>query len=120
VRRKSHKEAHLLPCGDLFVGPNAGGVKAVARSFVGNKSRFADDQRSRYARTRGIVLDDEICGRVFAVRPESGQGCHNYSVLEGDGADLNGLKKLGCGHCNASVGLFPHKALFYEAVARDR
>ena len=105
VRREPHKEAHLLPCGDLFVEPDPGGVRAVARSFVGDKSRFADDEGSRYVGTRGIVLDDEVCGRVFAVPPESGQGCHNYSVLEGDGAELNGLKKLGCGHCDARVAI---------------
>ena len=104
-RRESHEEAYLLPRGDLFVGPDAGGVKAVSRSFVGDKCRFADDQRSRYARTRGIVLDDEVRGRVLAVSPESSQGCHNHSVLEGDSADLNGLEKLGCGHCKISACL---------------
>jgi hypothetical protein len=49
------------------------------------------------------VLDGEISGRVLAVSPISGEGCHNHSVLESDCADLDGLKKLGCGHCNASA-----------------
>ena len=68
-----------------------------------DKSRLADDQCAWYATTRGIVLDDKIGRRVPAIPPESGQGCHNHSVLESDRADLDGLKKLGCSHCKASV-----------------
>jgi hypothetical protein len=49
------------------------------------------------------VLDEEISGRVPAVSPVSREGCHDHSVLESDPADLNGLEKLGCGHCNARV-----------------
>jgi hypothetical protein len=70
---------------------------------VRDKSRLADDQCAWYATTRGIVLDDEIGRRVPAIPPESGQGCHNHSVLESDRADLDGLKKLGCSHCKMRV-----------------
>jgi hypothetical protein len=52
-------------------------------------------------------------------------------VLESDRADLDGLKKLGCGHCKASVCfrgllgtswglLFSHGVHFYTAVHRGR
>jgi hypothetical protein len=68
------------------------------------------------------VLDGEISGRVLAVSPISGEGCHNHSVLESDCADLDGLKKLGCGHCNASVcfrdllgGVVPVKSSIVES-----
>lgn len=65
------------------------------------------------------MLYNEIGGRVLAVRPESGQGCHYHSVLEGDGADLDGLKELGCGHCEASEGCYSRiESLFYTAVHR--
>ena len=101
VRREPHKEAHLLPCGDLFVGPDPGRVKAVARSFVGDKSRFADDEGSRYARTRGIVLDGKIGVGVLVVPPVSCHGRHNHAVLRGDGADLDGLEELS--HRKASL-----------------
>ena len=70
---------------------------------MGNKGRLTDDQRARYARTRSVVLDGEISVRMLVVSPESGKGCHNHSVLEGHGANLDWLEKLGCGHCNASV-----------------
>ena len=70
---------------------------------MGNISCLADKQRARCAPTRAIVLDAEIRGRVLAVSPVSGQGCHNHSVLESDRADLDGLEKLGCSHCNANV-----------------
>jgi len=66
-------------------------------------TRLADEQRARYARTCGIVLDHEICGRVLGVSPVSGQGCHDHSVLEGDSADVNRLEELGSGHCKADV-----------------
>ena len=49
------------------------------------------------------MFDGKISGRVFAVSPISGQRCHDHSVLESDCADLDGLEKLRCGHCNASV-----------------
>lgn len=77
-------------------------MKVDARSFVGDNSTFADDEGSRYARTCGIVLDGETGVNVFAVTPESRQGRHNHSVLESDGANLDGLEKLECGHCKAS------------------
>ena len=73
-------------------------MEVEARSNVGDN---IDDEGSRYACTCGIVLDGETSVSVLAVTPESGQGCYNHSVLEGDGADLDGLEKLGCGHCKA-------------------
>ena len=79
-------------------------MNASARSFVGDKSRLADEECARYAGTRGIVFDGKISVCVLVVRAQSGQGCHNHSVLDGDGADLDGLKKLGSGHCKVSVG----------------
>jgi hypothetical protein len=87
----------------MLVRPDAGDIERVARSFMRDISRLADDQRARYARTCGIVLDHEICGCVLAVSPVSGHGCHNHSVLEGDRADLNRLKELGSGHCKVYV-----------------
>jgi hypothetical protein len=66
-------------------------------------SRLADDQRARYARTCGIVLDHEICRCVLGVSPVSGHGCHNHSVLEGHRADLSWLKELGSSHCKVNV-----------------
>ena len=68
-----------------------------------DKSRLADDQRAGYARTCGVVLDHGICGCVLRVSPVSGQGRHNYSVLEGYAAELNGLKELGSGHWDGCV-----------------
>ena len=68
-----------------------------------NKSRLADDQRARYACTCSIVLDHEICGCVLGIPPVSGQGCHNYSVLERYRAELDRLKELGSGHCKRGV-----------------
>ena len=116
VRAARRGILYLLPRGDLLVGPDAGGVKAVAGSFVGDKSRLADDQRSRYICTHGVVLDDEICGCVLAVPPKSGQGRHNHSMLEGGRADLNGLKKFGCGHCKASGCLEDYWAVMYSRI----
>ena len=49
------------------------------------------------------MLDYGICGCVLGVSPVSGQGCHNYSVLEGYPANLDGLKELGSGHCKGCV-----------------
>ena len=66
-------------------------------------SRLADEQRARYARTCGIVLDDEICGCVPGVSSVSGYGCHNHSVLEGDWANLNRLEEFGSGHCKVCM-----------------
>jgi hypothetical protein len=63
-----------------------------------DKSRLADDEGARYARTCGIMLHHGICGCVLGVSAVSGQGRHNYSVLESYGADLDGLKELGSGH----------------------
>ena len=74
-------------------------MNASARSFVCDEGRLADDQCARYARARGIVLDGKIGVRVLVVCPDSGQRCHDHSVLEGDRADLDGLEKLRCGHC---------------------
>jgi hypothetical protein len=68
-----------------------------------DKSRLADDQRARYARTCGIVFDHGICGCVLGVSPVSSQGCHNYSVLEGYRPELDGLKELGSGHSKGCV-----------------
>ena len=70
---------------------------------MGNKGRLTDDQRARYARTRGVVLDGEISVRMLVVPPESRERCHNHSVLEGYGANLDWLEKLGCSHYKASV-----------------
>ena len=94
-RQESQEDAYLRPCGDLLVGPDSGDVKALARSFVRDKGPLINDDGSRCARTRSIVLDGEISVRMLAVPPESGYGCHNHSVLEGDGSNLDGLKKLG-------------------------
>ena len=94
------KKAYLLPRGNLLIRPDAGDIESVTRSFMRDISRLADDQRARYARTCGIVLDHEICGCVLGVSPVSGHGCHNHSVLERGRADLNWLKELGSGHCN--------------------
>ena len=102
-RKRRKNEAYLLPRGDLLVGPDAGDVHVSACGFVCDKSRLADDQCARNARARGIVFDGKISVRVLVVCPDSGQRCHDHSVLEGDRADLYGLEKLGCGHCNASV-----------------
>ena len=60
-----------------------------------DKSPLSNDEGPRCARTRSIVLDGEISMRMLPVPPESGYGCHDHSVLEGDGSDLDGLKKLG-------------------------
>jgi hypothetical protein len=68
-----------------------------------DESRLADDQRARYTRTCGIVLDHEICGCVLSVSPVSGQRRHNHSVLEGYRAELDGLEELGSGHCRGCV-----------------
>ena len=81
---------------------------------MGDKSRLADDEGARYARTRDIMFDGEISVRVLAVPPESGQGSHNRSVLEGDGANLDGLKKLRCSHC--SVGQVCALEVFWELL----
>ena len=59
------------------------------------------NQGAGYARTCGIVLGYEICGYVLGVSTVSCHGCHHHSMLEGYGADLNGLKELGSGHCKA-------------------
>jgi hypothetical protein len=92
---ESHEEkTYLPPCGDLLVGPDARDIEIVARSFMGDISRLADDQRARYACTCGIVLDLKISGRVLGVCPISGQGCHHDSVPWGYRADLDGPKEL--------------------------
>ena len=79
-------------------------MSVFARSLVRDKGALGDHQRARYAATRCIVLNAEISGRVLAVPPVSGHRCHNHSVLESDCAELDGLEKLGCGHCSeASV-----------------
>ena len=78
-------------------------MNVFARGFVRDKSRLADDESARYARTRGIVLDGKVGVRVPVVPPVSGHRRHNHSVLRGDGADLDGLEELGCGHCKAGV-----------------
>ena len=53
-------------------------------------------------RIPGIVLDGETSESVLVVTPKLGQECHNITtVLEGDGAELDGLEKLRCGHCQA-------------------
>ncbi len=97
---ESHKEkTYLPPCGDLLVGPDSRDIESVARSFMGDISRLADDQRARYACTCSIVLDQEISGSVLGVSPISGQGCHHDSVLWVYRADPDGLKELGSGHC---------------------
>ena len=74
-------------------------MKVEPRSFVGDNGRLANDEGTRYARTGGIMFDGKISVRVFAIPPESGQWCHDHSVLEGDRADLDGLEKFGSGHC---------------------
>ena len=95
-RQEPQEDAYLRQCGDLLVGPDSGDVKALARSFARDKGTLINDEGSRCARTRSIALDGEISmRRMLAVPPESGYGCHNHSVLEGDGSDLDGLKKLG-------------------------
>ena len=65
-------------------------MKAVAGSFVGDKSSLADDQRSKYICKRGVVLDNEICGCVLAVPPASDQGRNDHTVLEGGRAERMG------------------------------
>ena len=78
-------------------------MNVSARGFVRDKSRLADDESARYSRTRGIVFDGKIGMDVLVVCTQSGQRCHNHSVLRGNGADLDGLKELRCGHCKAGV-----------------
>ena len=90
--RVVNKKSNLLPRGNLLIRPDAGDIESVTRCFMCDKSGLADDQRARYARTCGIVLDHEICGCVLGISPVSGQGCHNYPVLEGYRADLDRLK----------------------------
>jgi hypothetical protein len=100
----NHKEkTYLLPCGDLFIGPDARYIERVATNFMGDISRLADNQRARYACTCGIVLDLEVTRCVLAVPPVSGQGCHHDPVLWGYSADLDGLKELGSRHCKRCV-----------------
>ena len=118
------KQTNLLPRGSLFVRPDAGDVERVTRSFVRDISRLADEQRARYARTCGIVLDHEICGCVLGVSSVSCQGCHNYSVLQGYRAELDGLEEFGGGHCKGGVlerfagCRFPHiQSSFIEQFA---
>ena len=113
-----------LPRRDLFVGPDTGGVESIARGFVRDKGRLADDQRARYARTRGIMLDGKFGVRVLVVCPVSGQGCHDYSVLEGDIAEVDGLEEFMGSHCEASLfccwlgSLLPKGVRFYTPAHR--
>ena len=69
-----------------------------SRGFVRYKGGLADDQCARYTRTRGIVLDGEIRVRMLVVSPKPGYGRHDHSVLEGDIAELYGLKEFRSGH----------------------
>jgi len=97
------QDTYPLPCRDLFVGPDAGGVERDARSFVGDEGRLTDDQGAWYARTCNIVLDSKIGVGVIAVCAVAGEGCHDYSVLEGEVAELDGLEEFGSGHCSARL-----------------
>ena len=122
-RRGTEYGTYPLPRCNLFVGPDAGGVETVARGFMRDKGRLADDQRARYARTRGIMLDGKIGVRVLVVSPESGQGCHDYSVLEGDIAEVDGLEEFRCSHCESSLfscwgSLLQKGVPFYTAAHR--
>ena len=88
------QETHPLPCCDLFVGPDTGGVETVARSFVGDEGCLTDDQGPWYARTRRIILDSKIGVRVLVVCAVACDGCHDDSVLEGGVADLDRLEEF--------------------------
>ena len=88
------QETYPLPCCDLFVGPDTGGVETVARSFVGDEGCLTDDQGARYARTCRIVLNRKIGVGMFVICAESGEGCHDDSVLEGDVAELDRLEEF--------------------------
>ena len=92
------QEAYLFPPCDLFVRPDSGGVETVARSFVGDEGRLADDEGSWYACTCSIMLDSKIGVSVLVVCPVAGEGCHYDSVLEGGVADLNRLEEFRSGH----------------------
>ena len=88
------QETHPLPCYDLLVRPNAGGVERVARSFVGDEGRLTDDQGARYARTRRIILDSKIGVCVLVICAVACDGCHDDSVLEGAVAELDRLEEF--------------------------
>jgi len=97
------QEAYPLPCRDLFVRPDARNVERDARSLVGDEGRLADDQGAWYARTCSIMLNCKIGVCVIVVCAEAGEGCHDYSVLEGEVAELDGLEEFGSGHCSARL-----------------
>ena len=119
------QEAYPFPRCDLFVRPDAGGVEAVPRSFVGDESRLTDDQGARYARTCRIMLDSKIGVGVLVVCPVAGEGCHDHPVLRGDVADLDGLEEFRSGHCKAMLllsecwlgSLLPQSVPFYMAAS---
>ena len=89
-----NQETYPLPCCDLFIRPDAGGVERAARSFVGDEGRLADDQGACYARTCRIMLDSKIGVCVLLVRAVAGEGCHDHSVLKGDVAELDRLEEF--------------------------
>ena len=99
------QEAYPLPCCDLLVRPDAGGVESVPRSFVGDEGCLTDDQSAWYARTRRIMLDSKVGVGVLVVRSVAGEGCHDHPVLGGDVAELDRLEEFGSGHCKAMLVL---------------
>jgi len=92
--RETNQETYPLPRCDLFVRPDTRGVEIGSGGFARYKGSFADDECARYTRTRGIMLDCEICVSMLVVSPEAGHWCHDHSVLEGDIAELDGLKEF--------------------------
>ena len=103
VEAKMSQEAYPLPCCDLLVRPDAGGVETFPRSFVGDEGRLTDDQSAWYARTCRIMLYSEIGVGVLVVCPVAGDGCHDHPVLEGGVAELDRLEEFRSGHFKAML-----------------
>jgi hypothetical protein len=49
------------------------------------------------------MLDSKIGVGVIAVCPEAGEGCHDYSVPEGEVGEPDGLEEFGSGHFPAML-----------------
>lgn len=85
------ERTHLLPCGDLGVGPDPRDVGVPAR-FCRDERPLCDQEGPGHACALAVVLLYVRQGDVLCVRAEPSEGAHHDAMLEEHLAHADGLE----------------------------
>ena len=84
--------AHLLPCRDLPIAPDARYVRYTTRRW-GDESTLGDEESSTNTGPLGVVFHTHISVNSGGVHTKAGEGCKDYTMSEVHIPNLDGAEQ---------------------------